>query len=66
MNDAPRNVSLSIWQEAAVGALMGALVGTGLMLADLISPLAIIGVATGLGLGSGFNAWRRKKRDAAE
>lgn len=66
MNDAPKKVSLTIWQEAAFGALMGAIVGSGLMLAGLISPFAILGVAAGLGLGSGFNAWRRRKRDAAK
>ena len=56
-------MKLSPVAEGMVGAIVGALIGGGLSLAGLITPLAILGVAAGVGLGSWFNAWRRSKRD---
>lgn len=63
MSEPERKVELSPVGEGLVGAVVGALVGVVLWYADVISPFAIIGVAAGIGLGSGFNAWRRSRRD---
>ena len=63
MSEPEQKVKLSPMAEGMVGALVGALIGGGLALAGLISPIAILGVAAGVGLGSWFNAWRRGKRD---
>jgi len=49
--------------EGAIGAGAGAVIGGGLALANVISPVAILGVVAGLGLGSWFNAWRRQRRN---
>ncbi len=58
--------SLGPVTEGAIGAGVGAVIGVALAFANLISPPAILGVAAGLGLGSGFNAWRRRRRDRSE
>lgn len=63
MSQPEQKVKLSPVAEGMVGAIVGALIGGGLSLAGLITPLAILGVAAGVGLGSWFNAWRRSKRD---
>lgn len=66
MNEPERKITLAPMAEGLVGALVGALIGGGLSLAGLISPIAILGVAAGVGLGSWFNAWRRGKRDGPQ
>ena len=66
MSEPGQKVKLTPVAEGLVGALGGALLGGALWLAGLISPIAILGVAAGVGLGSWFNAWRRGKRDGAQ
>ncbi len=61
-----QKLTLSPVAEGLIGVIVGALIGGGLSLAGLITPLAILGVAAGVGLGSWFNAWRRGKRDGAQ
>ncbi len=62
MSQPNRKVTLSPPQEGLAGAGVGAALGGVLWLFGVISPLAIAGVAAGVGLGSWFNAWRRGKR----
>lgn len=62
MSEPKRKVRLSPFMEGVVGGLAGTLIGMGLYYGGLISAPAIAGVALGLGVGSGFNAWRRQKR----
>ncbi len=62
MSQPDRKVQLTPPQEGLAGAGVGAVLGGALWLFDVISPLAIAGVAAGVGLGSWFNAWRRGKR----
>ena len=64
MNTPERKVELSPPQEGLVGAAVGGVLGAVLWLAGIISPIAIAGVAAGVGLGSWFNARRRSKRSA--
>ena len=49
--------------EGLIGAGVGVLIGGGLYLAGLISAPAITGVVAGFGIGSGFNAWRRRRNN---
>ncbi|NBC19684.1 MAG: hypothetical protein GVY06_01330 [Alphaproteobacteria bacterium] len=62
MSEPERKVELTPPQEGLVGAGVGAVIGAGLWLANIISPVAIAGVAAGVGLGSWFNGWRRTRR----
>ncbi len=62
MSKPQRKVELSAVGEGLVGALVGGLIGVVLWSAGMISPLAILGVAAGVGLGSGVNAWRRARQ----
>ena len=48
--------------EGLVGAAIGGLVGIGLVLAKIVSPVGAVGVAAGVGIGSAFNAWRRARK----
>lgn len=54
---------LSPLQEAAIGFVGGGIIGTLLFVNDVISGVAIIGVAAGIGAGSWINAKRRKDKD---
>ena len=63
MSDQNEQLKLTPVAEGMVGALVGTLLGGVLWLANVISPIAILGVAAGVGAGSWFNAWRRSKRD---
>ena len=60
--DPRQKVQLSPPMEGLVGFAIGAIVGGALVLAGLISPIGMIGVAAGVGVGSWFNAWRRAKK----
>ena len=61
--DEKDGVKLSPPIEGLVGAVIGGVLGAALTAFGDISPIAIMGVVAGLGLGSWFNAWRRQKRD---
>ncbi|MEL6662901.1 MAG: hypothetical protein AAFO57_10330 [Pseudomonadota bacterium] len=63
MSEAPEKLELTPIAEGLVGALVGAFLGGVLWIANLISPIAILGVSAGVGLGSWFNGWRRSRRD---
>ncbi|MEM1150535.1 MAG: hypothetical protein AAGI03_08240 [Pseudomonadota bacterium] len=64
MSKGDEKLALSPLAEGLVGALVGTVLGGALWLASVISPLAILGVAAGAGLGSWFNGWRRSRRNA--
>lgn len=63
MSEPDDKLTLTPVAEGLVGALFGAVLGGGLWMADLISPLAILGVAGGVGVGSWFNGWRRSRQE---
>jgi len=63
MADEPEKLELTPVAEGLVGALVGAVLGGTLWLRNIISPVAILGVAAGVGIGSWFNGWRRSRKD---
>lgn len=63
MSDGSNKVALSPVVEGLVGAGIGGVLGIILSAAGLISPIAIIGVIAGVGLGSFFNAWWRGRKN---
>ncbi len=63
MAEGPGKLELTPVAEGLVGALVGAALGGALWFADIISPVAILGIAAGVGVGSWFNGWRRSRRN---
>ncbi|MEO0817079.1 MAG: hypothetical protein AAFX86_07195 [Pseudomonadota bacterium] len=61
MSQSDDKLELTPVAEGLVGALVGAILGGVLWLLGVISPIAILGVAAGVGAGSWFNGWRRSR-----
>lgn len=60
MANEPNKVTLTPVTEGLVGALIGAVLGGFLWMSNVVSPIGVIGIIAGIGIGSWFNAWRRK------